>query len=191
MSALDAGLRRLYENLAATGIPMFVGGSVAAMWYGEPRSTLDIDLVVLASPEDAPRIAAAFPGSDFYVPPLDVIRAELARGSAGQFNIIDLASGLKADIYVAGDDPLVAYGFAAATPRVASGITLNIAPATYVVAIKLRFYGISRQEKHLRDIRSVLSISPEEVDRERVLTWARLYEVEEAWLRCQTRPGDE
>jgi hypothetical protein len=188
---LDEGLRRLYDNLVGTGVPVLVGGSVAAMWYGEPRSTLDIDLIVRAEPDDAERLAAAFPEDAFYVPPLEAIRRELGRGRHGQFNVIDLASGLKADIYVAGDDPLIAYGFTHARLQGVGDVTLNIAPATYVVAMKLRFFGISRQEKHLRDIRSLLAVSADEVDTQRVSDWAREFGVEGTWRDCLTAPGEE
>ncbi len=191
MSALDEGLSRLYLNLVNTGLPVFVGGSVAAMWYGEPRSTLDIDVVIRASREDAERIGSGFPPEAFYVPPLEVIRAELGLKRGGQFNVLDLASGLKADVYVAGDDPLIAYGFEGATPEQVEGVTLNIAPATYVVAMKLRFFSISKQDKHLRDIRSLLAISPESVDFEWVRTWAESFGVADTWEECQQRRGEE
>lgn len=191
MSVLDAGLRRLYQRLAETGLPIMVGGSVAAMWYGEPRSTLDIDVILRAGPSDADRLASAFPEAEFYVPPAEAIRRELGRAREGQFNVIDLTSGLKADIYVAGDDPLIAYGFAHTRQEEVAGLTLNLAPATYVVAIKLRFYGLSQQDKHLRDVRSLLATSPELVDMERVAAWAKDYGVEEAWEACQTRSGEE
>ncbi len=191
MSILDAGLRRLYETIAATGLPVFVGGSIAAMWYGEPRSTLDIDLVIRAEPAHAELFVNAFPQDAFYLPPVDIIREELRRGSGGQFNVIDLASGLKADIYVAGDDPLIGYGFDEAVEQETGGVILNIAPATYVVAMKLRFYAISKQDKHLRDIRGVLAISPEAVDTARVLEWAIRFGVEDTWRACQESPGEE
>lgn len=191
MSGLDEGLRRLYQTLAGTGLPLFVGGSVASMWYGEPRSTLDIDLVVKATPADAERIVRPFAGDGFYVPPLEVVREELERGAGGTFNIIDLASGLKADVYVAGDDPLIEYGFAHAAAREVGGTTLSVAPATYIVAMKLRFHGISRQDKHLRDIRSILAVSPEAVDTAEVDAWAAKYGVSDVWSTCQQQPGEE
>lgn len=124
------------------------------------------------------------------MPPAEAIRRELGRAREGQFNLIDLTSGLKADIYVAGDDPLIAYGFAHARQEEVAGLTLNLAPATYVVAIKLRFYGLSQQDKHLRDVRSLLATSPELVDMQRVAGWAKDYGVEEAWEACQTRSGE-
>ena len=152
----------------------------------DPNPSLPVASLPLLRPKDAERIASAFPSESFYVPPLEVIRGEL-EGNGGQFNVIDLASGLKADIYVAGTDPLIAYGFAHAAPENAGKVTLNLAPATYVVAMKLRFYGLSKQEKHLRDIRSVLAVSPEAVDFQEVSNWAQRFGVAEVWKRCQER----
>lgn len=191
MSVLDDGLRRLHDRLVATGLPCFVGGAVAAMTYGEARTTLDIDVVVQATPADADRFAQAFPPAEFYVPQPSVLRSELARRDGGQFNVIDLTTGMKADIYVAGDDPLIAYGFAHASERELGGHRLRIAPATYVVAMKLRFYGISHQDKHLRDVRSILALSPEEVDVAEVTRWAERFGVADAWKDCQERRGEE
>lgn len=191
MSVLDQGLRRLYEGVVGTGLPVFVGGSVAAMWYGEPRSTLDIDLIVDAGPADAERFVSAFPATAFYVPPVEEIRKELARPRGGLFNVVDFESGLKADVYVAGDDPLIAYGFEGATPQDADGLSLNVAPATYVVAMKLRFYSMSKQEKHLRDIRSLLAVSPDSVDMQCAAQWAHRLGLEEVWQACQERKGEE
>jgi hypothetical protein len=76
-----------------------VSGSVAAMLYGEPRLTLDIDFVVFLRAEDVARLPDVYPNPDFYLPPLDVIAAEAARELKGHFNVIHPKSGLKADFY--------------------------------------------------------------------------------------------
>jgi hypothetical protein len=39
-------LRYLVEVLDGLGLPYMVGGSHAAMYYGEPRLTRDVDIVV-------------------------------------------------------------------------------------------------------------------------------------------------
>jgi len=59
--------------LVSSGLPYAVTGSVAAMAYGEPRLTNDIDLVLQIRVDDIPRLAQAFPESDFYLPPPEVI----------------------------------------------------------------------------------------------------------------------
>ena len=39
-------LNRLVELFAGAGIPFMVTGSMASAHFGEPRSTLDIDIVI-------------------------------------------------------------------------------------------------------------------------------------------------
>jgi hypothetical protein len=85
---MEADLLRLYRLLAGTGLPCMIGGGVAAILYGEPRTTLDIDIAITCAPADAERIAAAFTDPRFYVPPIEVIRREIRRGAKGSFNIM-------------------------------------------------------------------------------------------------------
>lgn len=187
----DGILHALYERLVRTGLPVFVGGAVAAMRYGEARSTLDIDLVVRAGPEDADRIIEAFSSPGLYVPHRSVIVGELRRKSGGMFNIVDSTSSLKADIYVAGDDPLIEFGFLHARDAELGDHTYSFPPAEYVIAMKLRYFAISHQDKHLRDIRSMLALSPDLIDRASVAGWAKRFGVTTAWEDCLRRPGDE
>lgn len=86
-----------------------ISGSVAAMIYGEPRLTNDVDLVVLLDVQQASRLPQVFPLEEFYCPPGEVIRQEMAR-PRGQFNLIHHESGFKADLYLCGDDPLNRWG---------------------------------------------------------------------------------
>jgi hypothetical protein len=67
------------------GIPYMVTGAVAAVIYGEPGFTHDLDVVMTLAPADADRIAAVFPATDFYVPPREVILEETARPEHGHF----------------------------------------------------------------------------------------------------------
>jgi hypothetical protein len=188
---IDADLLELYRRLAGTDLPLMVVGAVAASRYGEPRSTLDLDVVVAAEVEHAERIAAAFSDDRFYVPPIEVVRRELARRSRGSFNVIDSATGLKADIYPAGGDDLIAYGLDHRQQVDLGGERVWLAPATYVIAMKLRYFALSGQEKHLRDIRAMLAVSGGDVDRAYVEVQARSSVALDAWRRCCGRVGEE
>lgn len=66
----------LLHPLNATGIPYMVTGGVAAIIYGEPRLTNDVDIVMTLTPDDAGPLAAAFPPPAYYAPPIEVIREE-------------------------------------------------------------------------------------------------------------------
>ena len=96
--------------LEALGVPYMVTGSVASTLYGEPRLTLDVDLVVEIAPERVAEVLSAFPEGEFYRPPLEVARIECRRESRGHFNLIHHETGMKADVYVAGQDELHRFG---------------------------------------------------------------------------------
>ena len=91
------------------GVRYLVSGSVAAILYGEPRLTHDVDFVVFLRPEDVSRLREVFPANEFYVPPPEVIHAEIARERRGHFNVIHMDTGFKADFYPAGHDEFHAW----------------------------------------------------------------------------------
>ena len=71
------------------------------MASGEPRATLDIDVVVRLAPTDLERLKARFPSEEFY---LDVEAAGEATVEGSQFNIIHPSSGLKIGVFVEADE---------------------------------------------------------------------------------------
>ena len=81
-----------------------------------------------------------FPDEEFYCPPPDVLRFEAMRSSRGHFNVIEHASGFKADMYPAGRDPLHAWALPRATQLEYAGHTLRVAPPEYVIVRKLEFF---------------------------------------------------
>ncbi len=190
---LDQGLQRLFDLVAGLGRPCMIGGSVAASLHGEPRTTLDIDIVIdlEATPETIAGLHAAFPSDSFYLLPDEVLLREIRRGSKGQFNVIDHASGMKADIYPAGNDELNHYGLAHREKIEVDGLRLIVAPATYIVAMKLRYWAISQQDKHLRDIRGVVAVSGGDLDLELIGRMADACGARAAWDDCRRRAGEE
>ena len=94
--------------LARHGFHYLVTGSVGATAYGEPRLTNDIDLILETQGQDVASLIRAFPETDFYLPPSEVIQSERVRMQRGHFNIIHLETMLKADVYLAGLTPSTA-----------------------------------------------------------------------------------
>ncbi len=147
------------------GIPYLVAGSVGAMFYAEPRLTLDIDLAVSIPNARLPALAGLFPEASFYVPPLEVLHGENLRECRGHFNVIHLDSGLKADFYPSQSDPF--YGWASQHRRVVRYTHGEVffAPPEYVIVWKIAYFAEGGGEKHVRDIRRMLELSGSEVDR--------------------------
>lgn len=150
------------QPLEGLGMEYVVTGGVAAVVYGDPRFTRDIDIVLRLGADDAPRLAAAFDTKRFYVPPLEALRREARR--AGHFNLIDRETGLRADVYVAGSDPLHHWAFERRRLLELDGGRMSVAPPEYVVLRKLQYFQDSGSERHLRDIAMILRITGEQLD---------------------------
>jgi hypothetical protein len=143
--------------LELLGMPYCITGSVAASVYGEPRLTADIDVVLLLSAQDITRLRMAFPEDQYYVPPEETMREQARRPSRGMFNLIHHASQFKADIYLAGDDPLHSWALTHRRRVDLDGEGVWVAPPEYVIVRKLEYYREGRSDKHLRDIRFILA----------------------------------
>jgi hypothetical protein len=148
-----------------------VSGSVAAMLYGEPRLTHDVDFVVLLRDEDIHRLHESFPAPEFYLPTPDIIALEVAREQRGHFNVIHMDTGFKADFYTSGRDELHAWAFRHARRLEYQGEPVSVAPAEYVIVRKLEYYREGRSEKHLRDIRAMIAVSGAQLDRPELEAW--------------------
>jgi hypothetical protein len=150
--------------LISTGLPYAVTGSVAAMAYGEPRLTNDIDLVLQIKTADIPRLVGAFPEADFYLPPSEVIASEIVRGNRGHLNIISQHSLLKADVYIISNDPLQRWAMEHVRIIDIEGLPVAFTPPEYLIIRKLEFFREGGSQKHLRDIAAMLEESPEIID---------------------------
>src|SRR5687767_12088171 len=70
-------------------------GSLAAAFYGTPRATQDIDIVIDPEPLKIDRLIEGLRKAGLYA---SLEAAQEALENAGQFNAIDPASGWKADL---------------------------------------------------------------------------------------------
>lgn len=141
-----------------------VTGSVAAIVYGEPRLTHDLDLVVDLNSQQISQVIEAFSGDDFYCPPKDVILFEADREQRGHINILHIPSGFKADFFFRGRDPLHIWALERARSLVFYGETVRVAPPEYVIVRKLEYFREGGSEKHLRDIRLMLKASAQHIN---------------------------
>ena len=180
----EAELSLLFlRPLNQMGVRYMVAGSVAAILYGEPRFTNDVDVVVFLRSEDLPRLAEAFPAPAFYLPPAEVIAAEIARPQHGQFNVIHAETGFKADLYTPGQDELNAWAFRHVRRFEFMGESIVIAPPECVIVRKLEYFREGGSDKHLRDIRAMLNVSGELLDRGALNDWITRRGVEAEWRK--------
>jgi hypothetical protein len=160
------------ERLETAEVPYMVSGSVASIIYGEPRLTNDIDLIVHVDSGDVSKFTEAFPLTDFYCPPEEVMIIEVRRRQRGHFNLIHHDTGHKADVYLFGEEPLHAWGFAHRRRiEMDENQSLWVAPPEYVILRKLQYFREGGSDKHIGDIRGMLEVSAADIDRDVLDHW--------------------
>jgi hypothetical protein len=174
------------RKLEELGVVYMVTGSVAGMLYGEPRVTHDVDIVLVLTPGDVQRVIEAFPIDEFYCPPEEVLLEEVMRGQRGHFNLIHHTTGFRADMYLAGRDPLHRWALGERRGITHEGHRVSIAPVEYVIVRKLEFFREGGSEKHLRDIAGILRVSGEDVGKGVLLDWIERLGLGEEWRRASS-----
>jgi len=145
------------EVLERLEIPYMVVGGFAAIFYGEPRLTLGVDVLLDMRTEHIKPLVAAFPIPDYY------ISEEAARDALNRrypFNVIQPSTGAKIDLVPLPRDPFTRLAFQRRQRLVfdeADHSATFITPEDIVVA-KLIAYRETGSDKHLRDARGVLTM---------------------------------
>ena len=160
-----------------------IGGSQAALYYGEPRMTRDVDVVVDLRIEHLPQLLGGFPHDEYYV---DEAAAREAISAARQFNIIHPTSGFKIDVYVNPDTP---YDRARLARRqrlpLVPGIDAYFARPEDVILYKLLYHQQVESGMHVRDILGIIHVSGPELDEHYIRHWADPLGVRALWDRVR------
>ncbi len=181
-------LHYMVEVLERMELRYFVTGSMATIFFGEPRFTNDIDIVVELPAAKIADLCAAFAAPDFYLSEETVHRAVSRRS---QFNIILPASGLKVDVMIPAESPFNRSRFSRVRKvRPAPGFDAVFSSAEDVILKKMEAYREGGSEKHLRDIAGVLKISGDHLDRDYISEWAERMGTSEIWQEILKRSVD-
>ncbi len=182
-------LQKIVGVLEYLQIPYLVTGSVAAMAYGEPRLTNDIDIVAGIEEQHVAGFLKAFPIDEFYISE-DMVREAIHHH--GQFNILHPASGLKVDMIIKQNTPFDSSRFRRLQQiHPSESFKANFAAPEDVIIKKLEYYREGGSEKHLRDITGILKISGELVDRDYITGWALRLGLKEIWDAVQRRVDEK
>jgi hypothetical protein len=176
-------LRYLVDTLDSLGIAYMIVGSHASIYYGEPRFTQDVDVVVEMTPVALPALLERFSPGDFHVRD-DAARAAVAE--RGQFNIVHGASGVKIDLFVGKDTEYDRLRFERRhrLPLV-PGRDACFARPEDVILYKLLYFRQGGSDRHLRDIAGMLAVSGPDFDTAYIAEWARRLHVIDLWEAAQ------
>jgi hypothetical protein len=167
-------LARLARIFDALGVRYLVGGSLASSLYGIPRATQDVDLVADLEPSHVDGLSAAL--SDGFYADAATIRDAVDRHES--FNVVDLETMFKADIFVARGDPWSCEEMARArTERLdvpGGAVSINFASPEDTLLHKMVWYKLGNQtsERQWRDIVGVVKVQGASLEVAYLERWA-------------------
>jgi hypothetical protein len=181
------------EALQAAGIEYLIGGAVAAWAWGEPRSTMDVDVVVDIPFEAIPALSRELGKRDMPVP-VDIILDTLTETRLDlPISAIHLPSGFKADLYpLRPQDELRRLALQ-------RRVSVDFGPPLGMVYVhspedlvlyKIWYFSLSQQTKHVRDITAILKSLGNEIDFKYIDTWVARLGLSSTWqaLLDQVQP---
>jgi len=159
----------LLRALGDAGLVYAIGGSVASSYYGDPRSTQDIDLSLQLEYASVGEFVARVEHLGWYISPEEAGRAAQQGGS---FSVND--GFWKADLFVVREDPFDVQALARrhqGTLTAEGDLAWLLAPED-VILHKLRWCGAALREKHLHDILAILRVQGPSLDFAHISRWA-------------------
>ena len=181
---MDSMLQRMVQVLDEVGIPYMLTGSMASSYHGVPRSTADIDLVIAPKPGHIERLAERLPRDAYYV---DVTTALEAARSRGQFNIIDFATGWKADLILLKTRPFSLIEFERRKAAVVENVNLVIATAEDVLIAKLEWAKLGESQRQIEDAAGILRVRGDELDVAYIDQWVDQLDLHVVYKAAQDR----
>ena len=154
------------SRLETAHIPYMLTGSVAANYYGVPRMTRDIDLVIELSLPEAGRLTELL-RTDFYLEPDAVARAANERV---MFNAIHMTLIVKVDFIVRKDSEYRREEFRRRRRVMIDGVATHIVAPEDLIISKLDWARDTRSEVQMADVGNLRDAVPD-LDHAYLMRW--------------------
>jgi hypothetical protein len=176
----------LAQILNTASIPYYITGGVAAIAHGEPRATIDLDVVISIDLADLPTLAANFEANGFYVAGLTDVLA----GSLRCLNITHLETIENIDLMISGREEydLMKFDRKRLYTLPGSGEVAIASPEDVIIS-KLIWRQESQSDKQWRDILGVLKVQQEKLDFTYLQGWVERFGLEADWQRAKVEAG--
>ena len=161
-------LGRIVAALDRAGIPHMLTGSFASSAHGHLRATRDVDFVIDADADRLQAFVRSLPRSEYYV---DEDTALEALRDAGQFNVIDLATGWKVDLIIRKPRPFSVEEFGRRQEADVEGTRVFVASVEDVIVAKLEWARLSESARQIEDVAALLRLRGRALDTQYVERW--------------------
>jgi hypothetical protein len=179
MRTQDEFLLDLLRRLAACGVDYMLTGSMASNYWGIPRTTHDVDFVVVFGADKVAGLLDAF-STDMFIQE-NSVRA--AFRPPHQFNVIDNQSALKADFWLLRDVPFDQAMFARRLKVTIRGTPAAIATPEDVIVHKLYWDSLTPSARQLEDAAGVYAVQGSRLDLAHIEHWTERLGLHATWAR--------
>ncbi len=178
-------LKKVIQVLEAAHIEYMVTGSVASSFYGEPRSTHDIDMIVAIQKSDIQKLTGIFCPPRFY---LDEESVRQALEHKDMFNLIDTEEGDKVDFWMLTDDPFDKSRFYRRQKTDVMGFQMQVSSPEDIILVKLKWAKLSGgSEKQFTDALRVYEVQSEKLDKGYLEQWVKELDLVPLWEELKTK----
>lgn len=178
---------RAFDEL---GVDYLIGGSVASTVFGEPRQTIDADVIARLLPAHAEPLVRMLQ-EDCYI---DVGEVSAAIRDQKSFNIIHLATMTKVDVFVRWRSAFAQSQLARRQKKIIGAelpIQLFFASAEDTILAKLEWFrnGGETSDRQWRDVLGVLKVQRDKLDRAYLEHWAKELGLADLLARAENDAG--
>jgi hypothetical protein len=178
--------QRITAALDQAGIAYMLSGSFASAYYGAPRSTQDIDLVIATTPVQLRAFVQNLPSDEYYA---DLDAALEAHKRQSLFNVIDLTTGWKIDLIIRKSRAFSQEEFRRRHRVILQDLPLYVASAEDVVVSKLEWSKLAQSQRHIEDVAGILRMRWESLDRDYLEKWVVDLGLEKEWNDARRAAG--
>ena len=182
--SFGAFVRSVLDAIEAANVPYLIGGAVALAAWGENRTTRDLDLVVDLPFESMGDLSRELEKRDMLVPIDIMIDLALEDRADLPINAIHMFSAYKAELFLLKPGDAFRETCLQRRQQVDLGPPLGevyVHSAEDLILNKLKYYRISKQPKHVRDITSIVLNQGAELDVQYINGWVEYLGVTDIW----------
>lgn len=146
-------LTQIASKLNELGAPYMVTGSVAGLFYGRERSTVDVDIVIDMHRTMPESLVEAL-GPEYFLD-IEMVRESLP--IEDMFNALPMMGGPKIDLIPLKSEPFEQLKFEQRITVDWHGTPVSVIRAVDLALSKLQWAKISLSERQLADVRGIMS----------------------------------